>query len=249
MASAQAFRRHVVNRSTLYWAVANIGVAVAIVLAVWTAVDPPRVIAEYNLSDDSVLPEGRTIPAFVVDKVYHCNAGDTDAWALSGLGWNAFLLLCASVLAFQMRNLKQDFNESRTLAFLIYSHMVFVILRICTYLLTDHFEGSTLYHMRGMLHAVDQIAACVIYFLPKLFLPDPEREGSLMEPVIGGSNSLARASTTTRRPDASNMEDSKVVGDTSSLLRLQGDVPEAAAAEDAVTAVPMELDGTIEEED
>lgn len=216
-----------------------VGLAVAIVLAVWSGVDPPQKIAEYNLSEDKVLPEGFTpdIEAFVVDKVYYCSAGESDAWAYAGLGWNTFLLVCASVLAFQMRNIKEDFNESRTLAFLIYSHAVFVVLRICTYLLTDHFEGSTLRQMRGLLHAFDQMAACVIYFLPKIFLPDLD---GVME-----RSSLNFGAATNQSPNSgfrvSSNQSSKVSG-SSLLLKLPDGTPPEEAAEElllnAITAVP-----------
>ena len=214
--------------------------AVAIVLAVWSAVDPPQKIAEYNLSEDKVLPKGFSpeIEAFVVDKVYYCSAGESNAWAYAGLGWNTFLLVCASVLAFQMRNIKEDFNESRTLAFLIYSHAVFVVLRICTYLLTDHFEGSTLRQMRGLLHAFDQMAACVIYFLPKIFLPDLDED---MEASSSFGGTARNRSPNNSGFRVSSKQSSKVSG-SSSLLKLPDGTPPEEAAEEfssnAISAVP-----------
>jgi len=169
MVSAQRMRRVTLSRHRLHGAVVFIGLGIATYLAVWTAVDPPREVAEYALSSEASGIEDDMMHSRVVHKVYYCSGGESNAWAFSGLGWNTFLLLCASVLAFQTRNIKHDFNESRTLAFLIYSHSVFVVLRICTYLLSEHFEGSTLRQMRGILYAVDQVAVCIIYFLPKVF--------------------------------------------------------------------------------
>lgn len=203
--SAHRLRRVTLSRRKLHGAVVLIGFVIAVYLAVWTAVDPPRKVAEFSFSSET-RESKQALTEFIVNKIFYCSGGESDAWAYSGLGWNALLLLCASVLAFQTRNIKQDFNESRTLAFLIYSHSVFVVLRIGTYLLSEYFEGSTLRYMRGMLYAVDQIAACIIYFIPKFFSQDNHHEGSTMfglnSPALdtgsAGARSIRRGS---RRSD------------------------------------------------
>ena len=179
MISAKRMRRVTLSRHKLHGVVVLIGLVIAMYLALWIALDPPREVAEYSLSSETTGIEDDLMHSRIVHKVYYCSGGESDAWAFSGLGWNTLLLLCASVLAFQTRNIKNDFNESRTLAFLIYSHSVFVVLRICTYFLSEHFEGSTLRQMRGILFAVDQIAVCIIYFLPKVFSRE-DRQISIM---------------------------------------------------------------------
>jgi len=178
MVSAQRLRRVTLSRRRLHGVVFFIGLLIAVYLALWSVVDPPREIAEYSLSTETTGLEDGIMESRIVHEVYYCSGGESDAWAFSGLGWNTLLLLCASVLAFQTRNITHDFNESRTLAFLIYSHSVFVVLRICTYLLSQHFKGSALRQMRGILYASDQIAVCIIYFLPKV-LSREDRQTSI----------------------------------------------------------------------
>lgn len=211
MTSAQRFERVKLSRRSLHGAVALVGLAVCIVLAVWSATDPPRQVAEHSMSDDLSPPGERLFDAWIVDRELYCSSGESDAWEFAGLGWNTLLLLAASVLAFQTRNLKEDFNESRTLAFLIYSHAIFVVLRISTYLLpSDSFEGSTLRFMRGLLYAVDQIAACLIYFLPKLFFRDFETmdsrfdSNSVLARINGKSGSGSVMSTELGNPPEKN---------------------------------------------
>jgi hypothetical protein len=172
MTSARRFRRVSIPRRSLYGKVVSVGFVIGICLAIWSAVDPPRQVSEYSLTDNLTPSGERMIDARIVEEEHYCSGGESDAWQFAGLGWNTLLLLCASVLAFQTRNIKEDFNESRTLAFLIYSHCVFVVWRICTHLLSDSLDGQTLRSLRGMLFAVDQIAGMLIYFIPKLFTPD-----------------------------------------------------------------------------
>jgi hypothetical protein len=188
MEAAREMRRITVKKKQLYNAVAVIIVPVVIYLATWSVVDPPRQEAEYSLTTSETAQGER-----IVDKTYYCNGGDSDAWRFSAVTWNVILLLMASVLAYQSRNIVQHFNESRTLAFLIYSHFVFVVLRTSTFLLADQVNGSTLDHLRSVLYAVDQMVACVIYFLPKLFMKDNRRATTLT--IEGPSGSHANVSS------------------------------------------------------
>ena len=194
MSAALTMRRVAIGRSRLYYGVVNVGLLVAIYLTVWTILDPPKRVAEYTLTDDTNHISTRADSAksgdsdddddsdyiyeYIVDKTYYCASSSSMngsySWNFIAVAWNAVLLLTASVLAFQTRNVFPNFNESRTLAFLIYSHFVFVILRICTFLLADIMNGNSVDNLRGLLYALDQIAACCIYFVPKFTANDAE---------------------------------------------------------------------------
>jgi len=172
MEAARHMRRVTLKRETLHTAVAAIAVLMAIYLAVWTGVDPPDVAAEFQMTD-SKSEYGEQI----VGVSYFCSRGDSNAWSSVAVGWNVLLLITASVLAFQTRNVVSTFNESQTLAFLIYSHMLFVLLRASLLVFQDNFTGTMVDHLRALLISIDQIAACVIYFLPK-FIAKDEHEPS-----------------------------------------------------------------------
>lgn len=153
-------------RGDLYRAVVGVTIAVVIYLAFWTAFDPPKRTSEYTLTD-SITDTGE----HVVGVSFHCSP-ESDVWAYVAVGWNAVLLLGASVLAFQTRNIIGAFNESRTLAFLIYSHLVFVVLRCGSFLLSGYLNGATLENLRSLIYSVDQIAMVFIYFVPKIVAKD-----------------------------------------------------------------------------
>ena len=188
MQASQNLRRVSVRKEVLYRVVGVICIPVTAGLAVWSAMDPPSRGTEYSLTN-TLRQRGPIIWGdgdYVVSKTYYCHDGDSNAWQYGYLAWNAILLVCASVLAFQSRNIVVHFNESRTLAFLIYSHFVFVVLRICTFLFSDQVDGSVLDHLRSVLYATDQMAACLIYFLPKL-LPNEDS----LPPTISQWSSFA----------------------------------------------------------
>jgi 7 transmembrane sweet-taste receptor of 3 GCPR len=128
MSAARSLRRVTIKRSELYKAVGAFSLLIIIYLAVWSALDPPRQTVEYSLSED-VTPSGERI----VYTSYFCSV-QHEGWPIAAETWTGILLVCASVLAFQTRNTIQTFNESRTLAFFTYSHFVFMVLRMVSYI-------------------------------------------------------------------------------------------------------------------
>jgi hypothetical protein len=162
MNSAKSFRRVTVTRKNLFGAVAAVGFIVVTYLIVWTVLDPPQRVPEYRLTE-GVTADGET----VVDKTYYCSS-DSDLWGYIAVGWNSVLLLCATVLAFQTRKIQKDFNESQTLAIMIYSHFVFLVMRIVTFALSGDISDSILNQVQSILFSVDTMVTLAVYFVPKL---------------------------------------------------------------------------------
>jgi hypothetical protein len=112
MQAARELRRVDIKRTLLYKSVAAICLLLLIYLGTWSALNPPQQEIEYSMTGETT-----ETGDWVVGKTYFCSNGDgTNAWQFVAVAWNAVLLLCASVLAFQTRNVIQQFNESRTLA-------------------------------------------------------------------------------------------------------------------------------------
>jgi hypothetical protein len=166
LGAARQFRRVVVSRKSLFTTMLAISTGVFLFLLIWTIIDPPSKNEEYALTSD-VTQDGYTM----VDVSYYCSS-QSQAWDYVAVGWNTLLLLCATVLAFQTRTLQKDFNESQTLAFLIYSHFVFVVLRLITVLLqtpgnSANTSDAKLSRLRSFIFSIDTVATIVIYFVPK----------------------------------------------------------------------------------
>jgi len=164
MHAALKMRRVVLKRTNLFSAVALISAFVVIFLILWTVLDPPRIFPEYVMTS-STTDDGETI----VIIQYYCGS-ESNVWKFVSAGWNTLLLLCASVLAFQSRKIQQDFNESQTLAILIYSHFVFVMLRVATFFLP--LTGAAMLEWQSIIFSFDTLATVVIYFLPKFLASD-----------------------------------------------------------------------------
>ena len=161
MSAAKRLRRVTLRRSSLFGAVLLISIFVIVFLIFWTVLDPLRRTAEYTLASTEA-PDGST----AVYLQFYCNS-ESDIWNYLSVGWNGLLLLIATILAFQSRNVRQDFNESQTLAIMIYSHFVFLIMRVITYALSSSLNGKLLGRARSLLYSVDQMSTVCIYFLPK----------------------------------------------------------------------------------
>jgi 7 transmembrane sweet-taste receptor of 3 GCPR len=161
--SGRRYRRVVLSRKSLFTAVFGICSLVFIVLLIWTIIDPPHRNNSYVLTE-IVNDDGYTI----VDVTHFCSSA-SEIWDFVALGWNTLLLLCATVLAFQTRTLQKDFNESQTLAFLIYSHFIFVVMRFATVILQkwNGVTSETLAGFRSFIFSIDSIATIIIYFAPK----------------------------------------------------------------------------------
>ncbi|CAB9498898.1 expressed unknown protein [Seminavis robusta] len=165
--AARRLRRVVLKQEALFKAVAAMCGLVVVFLILWTVLIPPQKVAQYELTSDLADDGFSTI----VNVVYFCESSK-DVFQYIAICGTLLLLLWASVLAVQNRNVRQDFNESQVLSILVYSHLIFTILRLVTFLVprgTDALSGDTLDKVRSIIFSTDTIATIIIYFPSKLF--------------------------------------------------------------------------------
>jgi 7 transmembrane sweet-taste receptor of 3 GCPR len=174
MSAARQMRRLFLKRRSLFGAVAVIAALVI-----------PRKGTEYVLTD-SISAQGERIVS-----INHYCASDSKVWRYVAVAWNCVLLVVATVLAFQTRKLEQAFNESQILAIMIYSHFIFVVLRVSTFFLEGVLNESKLAMIQSLIYGIDVIATVIIYFGPKLVAANKAEE----TPRYGLWSSLARAIT------------------------------------------------------
>ena len=138
----------------------SIGVVVAY-LIIWTAVDMPRKIDDIKIIEEEAKT---TVVAF-----YAGCASSSQVWGVVALVFESFVLLGASVLAYQSRDIIERMDEGCWLAFLVYSHAMFLIVRIAIKVLvaTDTIMASMSTKIIAIVVALETIAAILVYFLPK----------------------------------------------------------------------------------
>lgn len=162
MNAAARMKRVQLRQSSLFGGVVLISALVASFLIVWTISDPPRKQTEYSLAETQT-PNGET----VVIEVCYC-ASDSDIWRTLSLAWQLVLLICGTVLAFQTRNVREEINETHSLAMMIYSHFVFVGLQCLLNFLESSLDPTDVEAIRSIIYSADAIGVLVIYFGPKL---------------------------------------------------------------------------------
>jgi hypothetical protein len=159
LTSAKKMKRVKITKEGMMLNVGFVLIPVLIYLVVWTVVDPPRQVEQRILSeeDNTTIETSQT-----------CQS-ENDFWFVAALCWQALLLLTATVLAFQSREIVQEFNESRSLGTMIYSHFLFMALRGITFnlgkqeiLLPNAVAGVT-----SVLLSLDTLFAIMIYLVPK----------------------------------------------------------------------------------
>jgi 7 transmembrane sweet-taste receptor of 3 GCPR len=111
-------------------------------------------------------------------EVYHYCQSDKTYWGLCALLWRSVLLVWTTILAFQTRKSPITFNESKTLAIMIYSQFLFLLCCAVVYYLVvngdNNINVSLLTRYQSLLYSFDVAAVCCIYFIPKLMTDDAE---------------------------------------------------------------------------
>lgn len=155
LSSSKKQERININQRTLLRKVTMWMTLVLICLVVWAVVDPP-LVAEFrtlNRDDPSEV---------IIDR--ECKSEEL-AWEIVQSAMELALLFICAILAFQSKNAISVVNESRVLAQLIYSHFLFVILRVLVtgFDIADLFSGDIIPILASFNHSFDTMFAMCIY--------------------------------------------------------------------------------------
>ena len=182
MQKSKKCRRITVSREAMFGSVGVLVLIDAIVLIVWTSISPPQAVEEL------VLPEelGTIVESSVI-----CDSQMIVFYYLLD-GWHLLLLIVASVLSFQSRDIVPAFNESRSIGTMIYSNFLFMLIRLIVFVLGDRgLISSNVYGASmSLLYALDTLIATTIYVIPKIF----EAQKEPLVHVSRGSMVLSGAS-------------------------------------------------------
>uniref|UniRef100_A0A7S0ATN0 G-protein coupled receptors family 3 profile domain-containing protein n=1 Tax=Minutocellus polymorphus TaxID=265543 RepID=A0A7S0ATN0_9STRA len=163
MSAAKKMKRVELDRKKLYYVVFAITFFVVVFLVAWSAADPPREQPSFELGDE-VNDQGGN----VVSVTYSCGS-NSDSWLYISIVWQALLLLVATVLAVQSRDVRSEFNESTQLGFLIYSSFFFVVIRTITLFLETSIASNKLACFRSFIFSSDTFVNVGIYYGPKFW--------------------------------------------------------------------------------
>jgi len=174
-----------IERHKLFGIVGGICLLTAAFLTAWTVVDPPTrgttctLQLDDNMFDDQAAAEQDDAsstrawwqpPATPVTVTHCCRSSGSSAWFTVTMVWQCFLLLGAAVLAMQTRKIQKRWNESRSLAIMVYVQSCLVLLRFFLWLFESPSGVSAHYVdlFRSFIFSTDAILAAGIYFGSKL---------------------------------------------------------------------------------
>lgn len=160
---AAKMKRVTIDLKWLFMLVGALMSIVAIFLIIWTALDPPSSQEERILTTEKNDKGGLVVAT-------SCSCASTSfVWQIIVIVYQMLLIVCATVLAFQSRNIRQDFNESGQLAFVIYSHFVFVALRTLLWIFSSSMASTVAAAIMSFLLSIDSLVMLGIYFVPKFW--------------------------------------------------------------------------------
>lgn len=211
--AAQRLRRLVLPKPQLFGTLALINGLVVVYLTCWVVLDPRKPDNQFFVTGE-VNEDGATL----VSMVPYCKS-NSEVWDYVNICWVLFQLALATLLAFRTRNIREEFNESKSLGMSVYSHFLFIVILVATLLFRGALREAYLVGIRSIIYTTDTIVALLIYFLPKFTAKPPASisRSSLYLTAQVSSNNLvadntelreqkARLSTTsTALPTSSNM--------------------------------------------
>eukprot|EP00581_Thalassiosira_minuscula_P019956 CAMPEP_0183713740 /NCGR_PEP_ID=MMETSP0737-20130205/8494_1 /TAXON_ID=385413 /ORGANISM="Thalassiosira miniscula, Strain CCMP1093" /LENGTH=971 /DNA_ID=CAMNT_0025942567 /DNA_START=126 /DNA_END=3041 /DNA_ORIENTATION=+ len=153
----------------------------ALFCTLWTILDKPHSQASLKVTD-----EKNDLGETVVLVSYFCGS-TSRIWFYVSFTCQALLLLSASVLASQMRQVPNAVNDSKLLAIMIYSSFFFLALRVAMYLVEGAVSDDTqsiqasLQKARSMFCSVDTVLNIIIFFT-RFFIADGTKKTRKMQP-------------------------------------------------------------------
>lgn len=159
MQSSKKLKRVTISRNAMFGAIGLLVMIDLLFLTAWTIVSPPEAVESRVLPDEF---------STTVQVSLTCRSRQ-NVWPYMSMGWHTLLLIVASVLAFQSRDIVPDFNESRSFGTMIYSHFLFMSLRLIVFhlsvngLINPNINGAAM----SFLFSFDMLLATVIYVIPK----------------------------------------------------------------------------------
>jgi len=193
VAATERLQKVRIKMRSLELTVVAVVLVAVIFMTIWTMTDPSHRREGRYLEDGDDVEVMTTIA---------CTSGSR-WWDLGVLAWNGILILCSTMLAFQSRTVRAEFNDSQSLGKMIYGHFVFGVLRLVCFTLSPNqglnheddggytpIDPSTLAAGTSLLLSLDAIIAVTIHILPKLFLARQLSEGTQSDSSGPTSNGM-----------------------------------------------------------
>ena len=142
-------------------------VVIVAFLTLWIVIDTPTRRQEHIFNSNESINENGN---YIIRRHTGC-ASSSAVWEVLAFVWEIGILMAATVITFQSRNLISALNESHALSFMVYSHFLFLLMRLAT----NGLVMSGVIHMSigqkiiSMYLSTDTIISILVYFGPKFY--------------------------------------------------------------------------------
>jgi hypothetical protein len=110
---------------------------VAAYMITWTIMDPIQELSDYRLTSDT-----NEFGESILSAVSKCSS-ESDLWLCGITAAVALLLLYSLVLVFMASRVKEDINETKSLAVLVLVLFIAAIIRLSVLFMKDSFDTKT----------------------------------------------------------------------------------------------------------
>jgi len=158
--ASSKMRLVIVNKQKLLCRSFGISAIMVVYCLFWTIFDPPQSQLSMQVTD--------TANEFGESEVYisnHCDS-KSKVWYFVCFFCQFLLLLCGSVLAGQMQSVPRSVNDSKLLAFMMYTSAVFLLVRTGIYAMSlqETDRNNAFQKARSICCSLDTVANILVYF-------------------------------------------------------------------------------------
>lgn len=144
-------------------------------LAIWTKVDSPHYQVRHVMNVNN--------EAYV--KKYDTCSSENISWESAAFCWEAIMLVSATAIAYEARGVIDALNFSRPLVVMVYSHFLFLCMRLLTTVLmfSERIPAPLARVVISLLQSFDTCVASSIYLLPIIITACKKSEEKLAQVV------------------------------------------------------------------
>ena len=165
MRAGEHFQRADIDKHKFKKVMATTWIILVLYLTIWTIFDIPSPKKNYYESRDG---ENTMV---TVNEYTGC-ASRSDWWEIFSIAFEGMILVATTILTYFCRSAIEELNESRSLSFVVYSHFLFLIMRLLMFsLMSSEILTNALYiRIVSLLITSDTLVAVCVYFFPKFYM-------------------------------------------------------------------------------
>lgn len=131
-------------------------------LVVWMLFDAPQKVSHFELTDKTSLYHET-----IVREMQSCGS-DNDLWMILSFAWQGLVLLTCLMLVFTALSVKEDINDTRSMAVTVVWHSGFFLARLVLWIFSSSIDPNMSMGYLSLLLNLECLIVLMVYFVPKL---------------------------------------------------------------------------------